>query len=83
MLKKKMLRDIKLNKAQYITIFLMLFLGIFIFTGIQSEWYGMRSTSDVYYKETNLADAWVMKDKITDADMEALLKSEKDRKSVV
>lgn len=77
MLKKKMLRDIKLNKAQYITIFLMLFLGIFIFTGIQSEWYGMRSTSDVYYKETNLADAWVMKDKITDADMEALLKNEK------
>ena len=31
MLRKKTLRDIKYNKSQFFTIFLMVFLGVFVF----------------------------------------------------
>ena len=35
-----MLRDIKINKTQFIAIFLMAFLGIFAYCGIYGEYYG-------------------------------------------
>jgi putative ABC transport system permease protein len=59
MLLRKMLRDLKLNKAQFISIFLMSFLGIFIYTGIGSEWNGLQQTANRFYEETKFADAWV------------------------
>ena len=36
-LSKKMLRDIKINKTQFIAIFLMAFLGIFAYCGIYGD----------------------------------------------
>ncbi len=54
-----MLRDIKVNKTQFIAIFMMAFLGIFAYTGICSEYYGLEQTSDAFYNETNLADGWI------------------------
>ena len=54
-----MLRDIKINKAQFIAIFLMAFLGIFAYTGIYAEYYGLVQTSDQFYADTNMADAWI------------------------
>ena len=36
MLHKKLLRDLKNNLSQFITIFLMIFLGIFAFSGIHA-----------------------------------------------
>lgn len=59
MLFRKMLRDIKLNKTQFISIFIMTILGIFIYSGITSESYGLKNVVNQYYEETNLADAWV------------------------
>ncbi len=56
MLFRKMLRDIKLNKTQFIAIFLMSFLGVFIYAGVGSEWYGLRNIVNQYYEEANLAD---------------------------
>ena len=56
---KKMLRDIKINKTQFIAIFLMAFLGIFAYCGIYGEYYGLEQTSNEYYAQTNLADGWV------------------------
>ena len=58
-LSKKMLRDIKINKTQFIAIFLMAFLGIFAYCGIYGEYYGLVQTSDAYYSETNMADGWI------------------------
>ena len=58
-LSKKMLRDIKINKTQFIAIFLMAFLGIFAYTGIYAEYYGLVQTSDQFYNDTNIADAWI------------------------
>ena len=59
MLFRKMLRDIKLNKTQFISIFLMSILGVFIYAGIGSEWYGLQTTVNNYYKETNFANIWI------------------------
>lgn len=58
-LSRKMLRDIKINKTQFIAIFLMAFLGIFAYCGIYGEYYGLVQTSDDYYAQTNIADGWI------------------------
>ena len=36
MLRKKMLRDIKKTLSQFITIFLMVFIGVLAYSGIES-----------------------------------------------
>lgn len=56
MLFRKMLRDMGHTKTQFISIFLMAFLGVFIYSGVGGEWHGLKRTSDNYYKATNLAD---------------------------
>ena len=63
---KKMLRDINVNKTQFISIFLMAFLGVFAFCGVCSEYYGLEQTSDAFYADTNLADGWIYNTTITD-----------------
>lgn len=57
MLFRKMLRDMRLNKTQFISIFIMAFLGVFVYSGISSEWNGLKETSEKYYEDTNLANA--------------------------
>lgn len=59
MLAKKMIRDILNNKAQFISIFLMAFLGVFVFVGISAESAGLEINSENYYEETNFADGWI------------------------
>lgn len=59
MLAKKMLRDIKNHKIQFISIFLMAFLGVYVFVGFGAESFGFEQTADAYYGETNLADGWI------------------------
>ena len=59
MLFKKMVRDIKNHKIQFISIFLMAFLGVYVFTGFGAESFGFEETSSTYYGETNLADGWI------------------------
>ena len=54
-----MLRDIKINKTQFIAIFLMAFLGIFAYCGIYGEYYGLEQTSNGFYAQTNMADGWI------------------------
>ena len=53
-LSKKMLRDIKINKTQFISIFLMAFLGIFACCGVGGEYYGLEQTSSDFYSETSI-----------------------------
>ena len=59
MLFKKMLRDLSDYKFQFISIFLLAFLGAFLFSGINAEEMGLESSIDNYYNETNLADGWI------------------------
>ncbi len=67
-----MLRDIKLNKTQFIAIFMMAFLGIFAYTGICSEYYGLEQTSDAFYNDTNLADGWIYGTNFDTADLDKI-----------
>lgn len=59
MLFKKMLRDLSDYKFQFISIFLLAFLGAFLFTGINAEEIGLETSISNYYNETNLADGWI------------------------
>ena len=66
MLFKKMLRDIRKHKTQFISIFLMAFLGVFVFAGVGGESVGLEVNSDNFYNETNLADGWIYSMHIND-----------------
>ncbi|MDO5831670.1 MAG: ABC transporter permease [Methanobrevibacter sp.] len=70
MLGKKMLRDIRKHKGQFISIFLMAFLGVFVFTGISSEYVALEVNIDDYYEETNLADGWIYSPYLNDLFLE-------------
>ena len=84
-LSKKMLRDIKINKTQFIAIFLMAFLGIFAYTGIYAEYYGLVQTSDGFYADTNMADAWIHNTDFDDAAIGKIneFTTQSDRQEVV
>ncbi|MCM1284704.1 MAG: ABC transporter permease [Acetobacter sp.] len=69
MLKQKMLQDIKQNKWQFISVMIMAFLGVFIFTGIGGEWAGVDSFRKGYYEQTNLADGWIWGEGFSNADV--------------
>jgi len=59
MLKKKMIRDIRKHKTQFLSIFLMAFLGVFVFAGVGGESVGLEVNVDKFYDDTNLADGWI------------------------
>ena len=69
-LSKKLLRDINQNKSQFITIFLMVFLGVFVFAGIHAYMDGMQSSADNYYEKNNLQDIWVAGKNFTEDDLQ-------------
>lgn len=63
MLIRKMLRDVWKNKVPFTAIFLMMFAGNFIFSGITSEYNGIDKSFHSYIEKTSLANAWVTGDK--------------------
>lgn len=65
MLFRKMLRDMKLYKTQFISIFILSLISVFIYSGITSEWYGLQQNAESYFEETNLADVWILGKNIT------------------
>lgn len=69
MLFRKMLRDIKFNMSQFITIFLMVFLGILVYSGIRSYMDGMAISADIFYTENNLPELVCMGNGFTDDDL--------------
>ena len=66
MLAKKMFRDIRRHKTQFISIFLMAFLGVFVFAGVGGESVGLEVNVNDFYEETNLADGWIYSNYIND-----------------
>ena len=56
---KKSLRDMQKSKSQFISIFIMATLAVFIMTGLDSIWYTVDKHADAMYKSTNLSDMWV------------------------
>ena len=66
MLFKKMLRDFRKHKTQFLSIFLMAFLGIFVFAGVGGESVGLEVNVNEFYQETNLADGWIYSNYLND-----------------
>lgn len=58
-LAKKRRRDIFRNLSQFVVIFLMVFLGMFVFAGVRGYMDGMQVAADRFYEESNLADIWL------------------------
>ena len=68
-LNKKVLRDIKLNKMQFFNIFIMVFLGVFVFAGVHAYMDGMRYSGNDYYENNNLQDIWLTGEKFSKDDL--------------
>lgn len=76
-MKKALHRDfwmeIRKSKARFISIFLIVALGVAFFSGIQAAAPDMRSTGDVYYDESGLMDLKIMGTLgLTENDIEAV-----------
>ena len=59
MLTRNMLRNLLKNKVQFISIFIMSFLGLFVFVGMDSEVAGFTEAEEAFYNEYELPDIWV------------------------
>ncbi len=59
MLTRNMFRNLFKNKVQFISIFIMSFLGLFVFVGMDSEVAGFTEAEEAFYNEYSLADIWV------------------------
>lgn len=69
-LSKRRLRDIKQNKMQFFNIFIMVFLGVFVFAGIHAYMDGMEESADKYYKDNNFQDIWLSGENFSNDDLE-------------
>ena len=74
MLKRKMLRDIRKNLSQFITIFLMVTIGIMVYTTMLSYSGAMQRSGDKYYKENNLFDLEAFGENFTKDDLNKIKK---------
>ena len=75
-LNKKLYRDIKLNKSQFITIFLMVFLGVFVFSGIHAYMDGMKTSGDNFYEQNNFQDIWLTGENFSKEDLDKVKETE-------
>lgn len=87
MLNKKMIRDIRQNKSQFLTIFLMVLIGVMVYVGIEAYMSGMITTARKFYSSNNLQDLNVVGYNLSVDDLNKIksLKNVKDaeRKLVV
>ena len=76
-LHKEFWMEIRRSKARFISIFLIVALGVAFFSGIQAASPDMRYSGDAYYDESRLMDLKVMGTMgLTDEDVKALSKVE-------
>lgn len=74
MLRKKMFRDIFKNKSQFITILLMVTIGVMVYAGIEAYMDGMTSTANNFYEKCNLQDINVLGKSFTEDDLKNIKK---------
>ena len=70
MLKRKMLRDMKKDLSQFITIFLMVLIGVMVYTGIEAYMLGMTDSANKFYEDSNLFDLQVIGNNFTKKDID-------------
>jgi putative ABC transport system permease protein len=72
MLRRKCIRDIKENKSQFITIFLMVLIGIMVYVGIESYIGAMTDSANKFYTDNNLQDLNVLGINFTNEDIDSI-----------
>lgn len=75
-LSKKRLRDIRQNKMQFFNIFMMVFLGVFVFAGIHAYMDGMEKSANNYYNNNNFQDIWLSGKNFSNEDLEKVKNTE-------
>lgn len=75
-LSKKRLRDIRQNKMQFFNIFIMVFLGVFVFAGIHAYMDGMEKSANNYYNNNNFQDIWLSRKNFSNEDLEKVKNTE-------
>jgi putative ABC transport system permease protein len=68
----KLRRDIFKNWTQFFSVFLMSFLSVLVFVGLQGAWGGLEKSLDTFTKGANLADSWVYSTGFTKEDTEKI-----------
>ncbi len=73
MLIRKLFRTLLKYKAQFISMIVMIALGIGVFIGFNMEWYSLEKDTEFILKETNFADFRIFSEKgFTRADLEKI-----------
>ena len=72
MLRRKLWRDLWKNRTQFLSIFLMAFLGMMVFAGIDAESNGLGVSYTRYFDQTHTADYWVIGNNFTKRDADTL-----------
>lgn len=81
MLRKKMFRDIFKNKSQFITILLMVTIGVMVYAGIEAYMDGMTSSANNFYEKCNLQDINVLGKSFTEDDLKNIKKIDNVKKA--
>lgn len=56
---KKFIRDIREAKGQYISLIIVVTIGVMFYSGINATFRNLENASTKYYREYNFADIWV------------------------
>ena len=69
MLRRKLFREIRKNLSQFITILLMVMIGVMAYSGIEAYMAGMTIAADDFYRDNNLEDLNVMGENFSKEDL--------------
>ena len=72
MLFRKMLREMRYNKGQFLSIFILSLLALSMFSIMKSSNIGAYEEMDKFHSETNLADGWLYGEGFTADNLEAV-----------
>ncbi|MBR6851490.1 MAG: ABC transporter permease [Lachnospiraceae bacterium] len=72
MLLRKMLRDIRHNFTQFVTIFAMVAVAMAVYVGVKSYGDGLKVSVDKVYEQQNMPDLWLMGSGFSENDMKEI-----------
>ena len=58
-LNRKLKRDILRNWTQFFSVFLMAFLSVLVYVGLEGAWHGMEISVNTFIEESDLAHSWI------------------------
>ncbi|MDO4492593.1 MAG: FtsX-like permease family protein [Clostridia bacterium] len=71
-LTKKLLRDMRQSAMQFFALFVLCFLGTFVFAGLDANWRTLDLSFGTYFTENNIADLWVKSTGLTAEELRKL-----------